>query len=1060
MPVLLLALLLASPLLAQTTRTLADFEQPDLNGWSTSMSPDYYKGNTGQKGLQVVKDPGRGNVMAADVRFVDAAKSEPCFITYQLPDPLALVHLQTVSFWYKLDGCHGLDSFKVRLRTSNTEFTDYDVQPVFGQWIHCVIDTKRAESVRNIWGSIFGTVKQLTFRLDDVDNVNEQFTFLVDDVVVTSDEPAEQAYTPRQLTLKRDKELDVLLIHHAAASPATYNLWYALRSVYSEGNTVVSGYPFKGLHFSLDLFGFPQDLDSLNNTDLIVLMDVDPFIMSAEQAARLADLVYSGAGLVCFGGNETLAVAKGFRRPLADCLPVTFKEGDPQFVSRKVTLGATHFVTAGLDPAGLGVASSVQKLTPRPAATVALNGDDRPIVALGEFGQGRVALINALPNQDRDDDLFALPAGAALMQKTLQWVLRREAQPLRADVPLARDFPPATPPEPATLNRKGFFPIMTMVGSPASGHYLSMADLRREVEKVRAAGFNTVAVGGLSGLARPQDNPSANTRNIWALQGLARELGMATIFEYTGFNLIGSDKPTVPCVFSPDYPAAVAAKLNPQIDVAKRTPNLLSVKILDEPTVSPSDMDYCADCQRVFQERYGIPLRKFADIPPDATYERWAFADFEGFYVAEGYRQAWELKQKSGAQFDLLLTYMSTALGYGRGINGQEDGLDWGRWADRMDFDVYPYFYPASQKIRMVQAAYCMAYMRSLSQHLRKPWGFYVELDDRNWPFQQNPKEASAECAYEALLHGADYLNSFIHLPFTTGCDSRPERWAWTAQELRKVSALGPLLTKLARPPSPVAFLYPTAQTFATDQGAPRAYAYACVSQGFGNADVLQEEVALEQKAINHKALFLLGCDIMHGDMVPLLEQWVRDGGALILDKLPTKTHRGEAITWPVTFDAPTATPQSRPLGKGRIVLLGADPEAAYRAAIENDRPAEAAKLRTQLAKLLEPIKPVAVVSDKPAQMEVGVRQSKDMALVIVVNHDARPNEGTVTLQSLGFRPAWAWRLFAGKAGMAPQALETRTDGSIRFTVKLGARQAALVLLAPKAPPDLPKLVE
>jgi hypothetical protein len=418
---------------------------------------------------------------------------------------------------------------------------------------------------------------------------------------------------------------------------------------------------------------------------------------------------------------------------------------------------------------------------------------------------------------------------------------------------------------------------------------------------------------------------------------------------------------------------------------------------------------------------------------------------------------------------------MSTALGYGRPLSGQEDGLDWGRQADRMDFDVYPYFYPASQKIRMVQAAWTMAYMRSLSQHLQKPWGFYIELDDRNWPFQQNPKEASAECAYEALLHGADYLNSFIHLPFATGCDSRPERWAWTAQELRKVNALGPLLTKLARQPAPVAFLYPTAQTFISDQPMPKPYAYACVSQGFGNVDVLPEEVALAAagKGVppptpslkggelgGYKALIMLGCDILHADMATMLEQWVRDGGVLVLDKAPTKNHKGEAINLPVSFAEGDANPQSRELGKGRIVLLGCDPEAAYKDAIENDKPAEAGRLRALMAKLLAPIKPNAAVADKPAQMEVGVRQMKDMALVIVVNHDAKDNAGIVTVSDLGFRPAWARHLFDGQGKMAPISLQSASGGAYSFGVKLPPRQAALVLLAPKRPGQLPRLAD
>jgi hypothetical protein len=1050
-----MALLVTAPLCAQGTLTLADFATPDLQGWSTSMSPDYYRGGTGQKGLQIVRDADRGSVLAADVRFVDPAKSEPCFITYVLPNPLPLARLKTVSFWYKLDQCERLESFKVRLRTSDTAFNDYDVTPVYGRWTHCVIDTKTGGKIVNIWGKLFGEVKQLTFRLDDLDNQNAQFTLLVDDIVATMDQPVAPTYTPTTLTLRRDDRLDVLLIHHAAASTSTYCLDQAWRTL--DPPFRLRSYPFKGLHFGLDLFGFPARLDDLSNTDLIVLVDVDPFILTPAQATRLADLVYSGAGLVFLGNANTLANSRDFQRPLADCLPVTFTPADPQYVSRKVTLGAPHFVTEGLDSATLGLASTVQKLAPKDGATVALKGDDRPILILGEFGKGRVALINAQPNLDRDDDVFASPAWPRLTQRLLQWTLRREAEQLPPPSP-DRGLPPPTPPSPAALSRTGFFPIITMAGGAASGHYLSAADLRREVEQIKAAGFNTLAVGGLSTLARPQDKPSAAVRNIWALQRLAHELDLATIYEYSGFNLVGNQAPTKPCVFSPDYPQALAAKLEPQLEVAKRTPNLLSVKILDEPTVGPRSMDYCDHCRRIFQQRYGLPLRPFEDLPRDATFERWAFADFMGFYVAEGYRQGWELKQKSGAPFDLLLTYMSTALGYGRPLSGQEDALDWSRWADRVDFDVYPYFYPDSQKLRMVKAAWCMAYLRQVARHLRKPWGFYLELDDRNWPFQQNPKEASAECAYEALLHGCDYLNSFIHLPFATGCDARPERWAWTGQELRKVNALGPLLTKLARPQAPVAFFYPTAQTFVTDQPAPKPYAYACLSSGFGNVDVLPEEVAIEQKAIGPRALIMLGCDLLHADAGRMLEQWVQAGGLLILDQVPTLDHRGAKL--PFTGETPReGDTVSWSLGQGKIIRLGFDLEQCYRDAIEQDQPAEAARLRTLMAKLLDPIKANAVVADEPAQMEVGVRQGEGMALAIVVNHDTRENEGTVTLRGLGFKPTWARRLFtgAGAEGMSPLKVTLSSDGGIRdactFRLKLPSRQAALILLAPRPVP-------
>ena len=79
------------------------------------------------------------------------------------------------------------------------------------------------------------------------------------------------------------------------------------------------------------------------------------------------------------------------------------------------------------------------------------------------------------------------------------------------------------------------------------------------------------------------------------------------------------------------------------------------------------------------------------------------------------------------------------------------------------------------------------AFQRDIAQHLGKAYGFYIELDDRNYPFQVNPPEASAECAYTAIGQGVTYLNSFINRPFGTGVTSRPERWEHLAAEGDKI---------------------------------------------------------------------------------------------------------------------------------------------------------------------------------------------------------------------------------------------------------------------------------
>ena len=159
-------------------------------------------------------------------------------------------------------------------------------------------------------------------------------------------------------------------------------------------------------------------------------------------------------------------------------------------------------------------------------------------------------------------------------------------------------------------------------------------------------------------------------------------------------------------------------------------------------------------------------------------------------------------------------------------------------------------------------------------------------------------------------------------------------------------------------------------------------------------------------------------------------------------------------------FPRPELPATSRAVGKGCVVQLGFDLEQCYRDAIEQAQPAEAARLRTLLARLLAPIQANATVADQPAQMEVGVRQGREMALVIVINHGAKDNEGTATVRDLGFRPTWARRLFTGDEpdGMAPVKLASQSADGCTFRVKLPPRQAALILLAPRQPVGLPRL--
>lgn len=1450
--VIITLMLTASLALAQNTThdvVLDDFEGDTLDRWQNSATPEYYRGGEGNEKLSFVDDAERGRVMRAAIGFGDENKSEPIWITRQVDEPFAIARTLRVSFWYKISGATEppINSFILRLRTSPTAHSNYEILPEDGvpldTWTQVTVDVRSGlASARNIYRSIFASVKQVTFRLDDIDDHNAQFDLLVDDLVVTLDQARAENYEPTRLNLRRDDRLDVLVITHSAAG--YYGIEQAARAL--DPNARVDTYLFRGLHFPL--WGFPESVDALLGYDVIALVDVDPWCMTTQQASWLADLVRSGAGMIVFGGPNTLTHAHDFKLPLRETLPVTFE------LDAKDLGGGTPGVSddpllAALPGSRLGTVGKMQDLTPRDGATVALAVGDRPLIIRGQAGDGRVAVVNTwtvnLPLRSRfftadlSDDLmrsllrwtanrqpdarltslelpppsvvvpaqvtigataesatrirlsvegqpeqvapatgqvvftvdlpaqqesermlacrvealdaagevadwrdFAIelqsplavdiawaahqrtfaPGGAVELSAKLSrrdmpgiaargtslnldfgegltmsaaglgdiWVIpagsdktlhdqsgpievetvetsegllpiitttgvtragRKElsfgdddriqrvervasAQPdggvritsryefvqdVRVDrvttmlvlpaptyaglpfvaqqgeqvtdgelpvadgkkifdgtglkltietargpltiealdpslhvwmqdlrrygmdsfrieiespfegtlakagdtyeIPLLITGPlAATAPTPALadmtiacalldpvndtpvmqfsvreaspvagfvgelpdlrsgeyellvtvaegerivttatstvyvvdpLRRADLFPIMSVVGGSATGHRLDEAGLRARIDDLISHGFNTVTAGNARSLA------GAGASSDFAADYAQRQ-GMATFFEYHSLTLVGR-KPVKPCVFDPAHRALLREKIEPQFDVCRRVARLLSIKILDEPGMARKNIDFCDRCRAQFRERYGVEPPTDDELTHDIA-ARWRMADFLGYYLQSAYAMTREIKDEGGGDYDLLLTFNSPGLGYGRGWTNRQDILSWGAEAGRMDFDIYPYFYPKSQKVRMVQADYGLSMIREFARKLDMPWGFYVELDDRNWPYQQNPKEASGECAWTAVAQGADYLNSFIHRAFGTGVSSRPERWEFTGQELRKISRIGPLLTRMSRPKAPLAMIYPMGQAMVNDGSPPADYALECIRNSFGMTDAVSSEVIAQTDApLDRDCYVLLGCEILEREVADKLVSFCAGGGRLVLDQIPTTDTDGRPLDLPWDFEG--VAPQSLPgladcayrvieIGwrTGVVIKLDFDLNEVYRDAVEEDHFARAAALRQGIGALLASAS-ACFADDAAGQMEAGLRTCKDAAMIIAVNHLADENTATLRLGSLGFKPTWACDL----ATMQPVAIEM--DGNTcNIPVTLAGRNSIAIALLSEAP--------
>jgi uncharacterized membrane protein len=1519
---------------------LADFENGSLDGWQSSMSGDYYQGGHGQKGLSIVDDPERGGkVLEARIRWADEAASEPAFITYFLPEPIPAHLVTSVSFAYRLSAYH-LDErmgFKVRLRYSETSFTDYDVStgdPLpAGQWNEVNLDTRPRSNVRNIYGTLFGEVKELTLRLDDVDAENADFSLRVDDIRLAVRQPVDTPYTPEPGQRRTNDRLDVLYLRHSAEGffPLEAAAGFAADVVYpgadEPARLSLDTQLFRGLHFPF--FDFPRGRDELLSYDLIAMVDVDPYVLTWEQATWIADAVASGAGLLFVAGPNTLAHSKDFKSPIAAVLPVSFEpEAKDQAGGALDVAAPEHPVVAGLPPDRLGRVGALASVEPKPGAQVLLNTAGQPLLVVGEAGGGRSALIATWPQVSRttegqfytDDcavqlleqlmgwlvrydppvlvhdaippprsvvgeadvefglavrtgrpravtvrwstdgdrsaehadtveidgeaevahtfhlapvagpqrpielsavicdenghalarrsfhtqvlspirlegyvwhglrafapgqpvecgatlsvpgapqlsvsgvgasivlprkslsvglptmaDVWAFQPGTesvyhsfsggevlgeergaehllpwaetdALLRATrtdgavfdeddriatvrrtlraqpdgvvackyefefvrdvrvsrmpvlltfpvsqyagtpftitsaegamdgvlpadrddrrdtiadvhgLDLTLETEAGPLRIkwDQPELRawlrdlrrydmdvyrleldspytgreartgdrysiefevelpsdgdslpsieglqvsarlrtasgletrpingeaselelrpterrngkqqgqedgfaraepvwevgtrpaegevdfsaglpdlesgpywlEFAVGEPGEPPiasdalgchvvdNLDRDRFFPIMSILDTGSGGHLLDEAGARARVDDLWETGFNTIAYGG-AGRFQGKTISGTQTQVDRRAEEYAFSLGMASILEYTHYTrLSGRGGSGEPNPFSPESMEATRKHVQPYLEVADANPRLISVKVVDEPTVSESAIDFGEHSQEAFRERYGGELRRLAEVGDDRL-GRLQLSRFLSDYVAEEYGQGYRIKQEAPRQWDLLLTYMSPGLGYGRSFSGQEDALKWSRCVDRIDFDVYPYFYPASQKIRMVQANYAHAFQRCIAQHLDKPFGFYVELDDRNYPFQINPKEASAECAYTAVGQGVMYLNSFINRSFGTGVQSRPERWEFLGEELPRIRRLGPLLNMLRRPSAPVALLYPMTQARISDGYPVPHYTFALLNSAFGDVDLLHEEVMLESGIPEScEALVMLRTTILSRKAFDTIREFVADGGLLVVDQdvawsdetgeeLNLADQGGPEFSW--------ASPAEKlqqlgaelrwgRLGEGVAVCVDADVEQLVREAVEGDDamsdeiadPAAFAAWHEVVRGIFDghrwsgqDILPSAVADDDTAQVEVGVRRTQDTTMLVITNHDHRQRTAKVRLPQVPHGAGFVCDL----RSMEPaDRLAKRVGEGLELQIGLPGRHSTMLGIYPDRP--------
>ncbi len=157
---------------------------------------------------------------------------------------------------------------------------------------------------------------------------------------------------------------------------------------YEEAYRVMNVY-----HGGVRMYGLPQTAEQLGTFSTVVLANMDAPTLGEKNLAMLRDFVQNGGGLVVLGGEWAFQRGGYAGTPLAEMLPVEMPAEDRIPVNRDgevLQLSETSSLPKDLAFTVSPRSFYAHTLTPKSGATVELRVGDRPAIASGTFGKGRV----------------------------------------------------------------------------------------------------------------------------------------------------------------------------------------------------------------------------------------------------------------------------------------------------------------------------------------------------------------------------------------------------------------------------------------------------------------------------------------------------------------------------------------------------------------------------------------------------------------------------------------------------------------------------------------------
>jgi len=576
--------------------------------------------------------------------------------------------------------------------------------------------------------------------------------------------------------------------------------------------------------------------------------------------------------------------------------------------------------------------------------------------------------------------------------------------------------------------------------------------IRQEIEDRLRHGFNvltaTAPIGGY-------EEGSVLYRRGDYSDWLALDNGMMLWGEYEGISHLtlhgpwwdenDGTNPTRPCVLTPEYRKHLREFLGQKFSVAERIPRLLTMEILDEPHALPPNVCHCEVCEKEYERRYGEKMPSWRSLKDERGLRRLNYFNWVGDYFAEGFKINYEIIKEVRKR--VKANHVIAPLAWGRFHIEYclADDLKWTPYCDTLEFDNYCYMYAnfrCAKQLPFHDFHYEFAAYRQLGRKFDKRIGFFIQLDDRDYPQDVEPIRAPAELAYTAIGQGAKDFHLMFKPTFAGNFGLREEKWDDFGGQLVKIRQASPVIANSRRMKGKLAMVFSYSNHvlnpspiklppgfigigfYRKDElpydgiypwGNTPYNGFELLLRGFGEAELIHETLVAEGEGEQYRALALWRVGVLSDAAAEKIVKFVREGGLLLCDQIPGRNEKGEeSHILDVLFSG-----RERPFygdlrvtessyGEGKTLLFNQDIDDAYSEAILGDN--------RQLWDLLEEkvrdflfqngVLPHAY-SENP-QIEASLFDGEGSLLLVTVNHSPDWEESTVYLYNPPIQPKHA----------------------------------------------------